>query len=272
MNGKPFKRKFYDEMLEWKNSSGKTSALMIDGARRIGKSTIAEVFAKNEYDDYLIIDFAIASEEIKENFNNIGKMNVFFRNLFLFSGKELKTENSVIIFDEVQMFPKAREAIKYLIKDGRYIYIETGSLISIKKKSQQILIPSEEDKRQMFPMDFEEFLYANGVGDVAIAAMKDSFTNGQSLSDAMHNKILDLFKKYLLVGGLFNSSHTFVMLLSFPIKALYTPIPNNLTSKGSDLALLSEQIRIIGISFPLSFVASSLILSNFSKINLSIVS
>ena len=121
-----FKRKFYDEMLDWKNTSAGSSALMIDGARRIGKSTIAETFAKNEYHDYLIIDFVTASKEIKENFDNIGKLDTFFRNLFIFTGKELKSNNSVIIFDEVQKFPKAREAIKYLVKDGRYHYIETG--------------------------------------------------------------------------------------------------------------------------------------------------
>lgn len=209
MNGKPFKRKFYDEMLEWKNSSGKTSALMIDGARRIGKSTIAEVFAKNEYDDYLIIDFAIASEEIKENFNNIGNMNVFFRNLFLFSGKELKTENSVIIFDEVQMFPKAREAIKYLIKDGRYSYIETGSLISIKKKSQAILIPSEEDKRQMFPMDFEEFLWA--IGDTVTAPyIRECFDKRVPVGDKVHRTIMQTFRTYFAVGGMPQAVSAFV--------------------------------------------------------------
>ena len=121
-------------MLDWKQTSQGSSALMIDGARRVGKSTIAEVFAKKEYDDYLIIDFVTASEEIKDNFKNIGSLDIFFRNMFLFSNKELKSRNSVIIFDEVQKFPKAREAIKYLVKDGRFHYIETGSLISIKIK------------------------------------------------------------------------------------------------------------------------------------------
>lgn len=118
MKLKLFKRKFYDEMLDWKNNFSSESALMIDGARRVGKSTIAENFAKNEYDDYLLIDFVTASKDIKDNFENIGNLDVFFRNLFLFCGKELKSKDSVIIFDEVQKFPKARESIKYLVKDG----------------------------------------------------------------------------------------------------------------------------------------------------------
>lgn len=125
----------------------------------------------------------------------------FFRNLFLFSGKELKTENSVIIFDEVQMFPKAREAIKYLIKDGRYSYIETGSLISIKKKSQAILIPSEEDKRQMFPMDFEEFLWA--IGDTVTAPyIRECFDKCVPVGDKVHRTIMQTFRTYFAVGGM----------------------------------------------------------------------
>lgn len=196
-----FRRKFYDEMLEWKNTSARTSALMIDGARRIGKSTIAETFAKNEYDDYLIIDFITASKDIKDNFDNIGNLDEFFRNLFVFSGKELKTSNSVIIFDEVQKFPKAREAIKYLVKDGRFSYIETGSLISIKKKSQEIVIPSEEDKRKMYPMDFEEFLWATG-DTVTASFIKDCFEKRKPVGDKIHRKIMKTFRTYFAVGGM----------------------------------------------------------------------
>lgn len=196
-----FKRKFYTDMLDWKNTSAGSSALMIDGARRIGKSTIAETFAKNEYDDYLIIDFITASKEIKENFDNIGNLDTFFRNLFIFTGKELKSDNSVIIFDEVQKFPKAREAIKYLVKDGRYHYIETGSLISIKKKSQEIVIPSEEDKRKMYPMDFEEFLWA--IGDTVTAPfIKECFEKRLPVGDKIHRKIMTTFRTYFAVGGM----------------------------------------------------------------------
>lgn len=204
-----FKRKFYEEMLEWKQNSAKSSALMIDGARRVGKSTIAETFAKNEYDDYLIIDFVTASKDIKDNFENIGNLNTFFRNLFLFAGKELKSENSVIIFDEVQKFPKAREAIKYLVQDGRYSYIETGSLISIKKKSQEILIPSEEDKRKMFPIDFEEFLWANG-DTVTFPFIKECFEKRIAVGEQLHRKFMKLFRTYLAVGGMPQAVSAFV--------------------------------------------------------------
>lgn len=201
MKTQPFKRKFYDEMLEWKNTSAGTSALMIDGARRIGKSTIAESFAKNEYDDYLFIDFVNASKEIKDNFDNIGNMDVFFRNLFVFVGKSLKSKNSVIIFDEVQKFPRAREAIKYLVKDGRYHYIETGSLISIKKKSHEIVIPSEEDKRKMYPMDFEEFLWATG-DTVTAPYIKECFEKRIPVGEKIHRKFMTSFRTYFAVGGM----------------------------------------------------------------------
>lgn len=174
---------------------------MIDGARRVGKSTIAEVFAKKEYDDYLIIDFVTASEEIKDNFKNIGSLDIFFRNMFLFSNKELKSRNSVIIFDEVQKFPKAREAIKYLVKDGRFHYIETGSLISIKNKSNDILIPSEEDKRKMYPMDFEEFLWAIG-DNLTGGYIKDCFEKRIPVGDKLHRKIMETFLSYFSVGGM----------------------------------------------------------------------
>ncbi|MBQ0051901.1 MAG: ATP-binding protein [Treponema sp.] len=196
-----FKRKFYEEMLDWKNTSNGSSALMIDGARRIGKSTLAETFAQNEYDDYLIIDFAIASKEVKDNFENIGKLDVFFRNLFLFTGKELKPGRCVIIFDEVQKFPLARQSIKYLVKDGRYDYIETGSLISIKKKSQEILIPSEEDKRKMYPMDFEEFLWATG-DKVTSSFIKECFEKRQPVGEQLHRKFMNTFRTYFAVGGM----------------------------------------------------------------------
>ena len=182
---------------------------MIDGARRIGKSTIAETFAKNEYDDYLIIDFVTASKEIKENFDNIGKLDTFFRNLFIFTGKELKSNNSVIIFDEVQKFPKAREAIKYLVKDGRYHYIETGSLISIKKKSQEIVIPSEEDKRKMYPMDFEEFLWATG-DTVTAPFIRECYEKRIPVGDKIHRKIMTTFRTYFAVGGMPQAVSAFV--------------------------------------------------------------
>ena len=140
-----FKRKLYQKLLKWKEISAGSSALLIEGARRIGKSTIVEEFAKTEYDDYMLLDFARESTDIKDNFiNNINDLDTFFRNLFLLKGRSLHGKNCVIIFDKVQLFPWARQAIKYLVQDGRYEYIETGSLISIHKNVQNILIPSEE--------------------------------------------------------------------------------------------------------------------------------
>ena len=156
-----FKRKVYAKLIEWKALAAGTSAVLLEGARRIGKSTIVEEFAKKEYDDYMILDFARENQDVKNNFvENMNDLDTFFRNLFLLKGKSLKGKNCVIIFDEVQLFPQARQAIKYLVADGRYEYIETGSLISIRKNVKDILIPSEEYRIKMYPMDFEEYLWA----------------------------------------------------------------------------------------------------------------
>ena len=197
-----FKRKIYDKLLDWKRESNGRTAILIEGARRVGKSTIAEEFAQNEYDDYILLDFSLESKAIRRNFEeNISDPNAFFRNLFLIKGKELPVRRSVIILDEVQLCPIARQAIKHLVADGRYDYIETGSLISIKKNVQDILIPSEEEKLKMFPMDFEEFLWAKG-NTVAMQAIRDSFENRKPLGDAIHRKIMTLFREYMAVGGM----------------------------------------------------------------------
>lgn len=169
-----FKRKIYDDILSWKREANGASALLIEGARRIGKSTIVQEFAKNEYKDFILIDFYIAGNDIKNNFDNIGDLNTFFRNLFILVGKTLPEREGLIIFDEVQFFSKARQAIKHLVKDGRFDYIETGSLISIRKNVKDILIPSEEEIIKMFPMDFEEFLWANG-NNIYADAIRDAF-------------------------------------------------------------------------------------------------
>jgi predicted AAA+ superfamily ATPase len=196
------KRKIYDQMLDWKKLSEGSSALLIEGARRIGKSTVAIEFAKNEYEDYLILDFAQEPKEVRQNFEeNIGDLDMFFRNLFLLKGRALPEKRSVIIMDEVQLFPTARQAIKYLIADGRYDYIETGSLISIKKNVHDILIPSEEYKLKMYPMDFEEFLWAQG-NTITAPAIRDAFESRKSLGSSIHRKIMKDFRTYVVVGGM----------------------------------------------------------------------
>lgn len=197
-----FKRKIYEKMRFWKETSEGNSALLIEGARRIGKSTVVKKFAEEEYDDYMILDFAKENQDVRNNFlNNIGDLDSFFRNLFLLKGKSLDGERCVIIFDEVQLFPYARQAIKYLIEDGRYDYIETGSLISIKKNIKDILIPSEEHRIKMFPMDFEEFLWANN-DKFTMEVIKDCFRNRKPLGDAQHRKVMQIFRTYMAVGGM----------------------------------------------------------------------
>ena len=189
-----FKRKVYDKLKQWRSISCGKSAVLIEGARRIGKSTIVEEFAKNEYDDYMILDFAKEGRDIKNNFaENMDNLDVFFRNLFLLKGRSLKGSHCVIIFDEVQLFPLARQAIKYLVADGRYDYMETGSLISIRKNVRDILIPSEEYRIRMFPMDFEEYLWAVG-DDITADVIRDAFTTRKPLGDAIHRKIMNVFR------------------------------------------------------------------------------
>lgn len=196
-----FKRKIYDELLQWKRTNDGRTAVLIQGARRVGKSTIAEEFAANEYETYILVDFAACSTEIRELFNDLSDLNRIFMRLQLEYGVELKERKSAIIFDEVQLAPKARQAIKYLVKDGRYDYIETGSLISIRKNVKDILIPSEEVKLHMYPMDYEEFKWA--LGDTAtIKLLRSCFQNRTSLGDATNRKLMRDFRLYMLVGGM----------------------------------------------------------------------
>ncbi|HIS40119.1 MAG TPA: ATP-binding protein [Candidatus Aphodovivens avistercoris] len=210
-----FKRKAYASLVEWKRVSNGATAALIEGARRVGKSTVAEAFAQAEYDDYLLLDFSKESKDVKRNFEeNIGDMDAFFRNLFLLKGKSLAKGVSVIIFDEVQLFPLARQAIKQLVKDGRYHYIETGSLISIKQNTADILIPSEEHRIKMYPMDFEEFLWSKG-DEVTADAIREAFDSKAPLGEGVHRAIMKSFREYLAVGGMpqaveaFRSGKTF---------------------------------------------------------------
>ena len=204
-----FKRKIYDKFLEWKkNSDGKT-ALLVEGARRIGKSTIVEEFAKNEYESYILIDFTKASKEVLNLFDDISDLNYIFLRLQLIYHKELQERKSLIIFDEVQFCPKARQAIKHLVADHRYDYMETGSLISIRKNVKDILIPSEERQVQMYPMDFEEFKWALG-DTVTIKLLRESFEKYQPLGDDLNRRMMRDFRLYMLVGGMPKAVSTYI--------------------------------------------------------------
>ena len=196
-----FKRKIYDKLLAWKAESAGKTALLIEGARRVGKSTVVEEFAKNEYDSYILIDFFLASPETKALFDDLSDLNYLFLQLQLQYHISLVERHSLIIFDEVQLCPKARSAIKALIKDGRYDYIETGSLISIRKNVKDILIPSEERKITMFPMDYEEFKWALG-DTVTIPLLQQLFTERKAAGQASHRLLMRDYRLYMLIGGM----------------------------------------------------------------------
>ena len=209
-----FKRKIYSKMLEWKQESDGRTALLIEGARRIGKSTVVEAFAKNEYESYIMIDFAKASKQIRNLFEDVSDLNYLFLQLQLQYKVDLHERKSVIIFDEVQLCPMARQAIKALVEDHRYDYIETGSLISIKKNVKDILIPSEERKISMYPMDYEEFLWAVG-DETTFSLLKKCFEMNQGLGDAMNRKQLRQFRLYMLVGGMPQAIATYIETNNF---------------------------------------------------------
>lgn len=197
-----FKRKIYSKMLDWKNNWANERALLIQGARRIGKSTIVEEFGKKEYKSYILINFQSDLAKVKSLFeNDISDLDSFFRKLSLLYGTSLYPNDSLIIFDEIQLFPLARQSIKQLVKDGRYHYIETGSLISLKQNVKDILIPSEERSMEMYPLDFEEFLWAMG-RDNAIDLLKDSFDHIKPLGETVHREMMELYRTYLVVGGM----------------------------------------------------------------------
>lgn len=196
-----FRRKIYDKLLEWKTESDGRTALLIEGARRVGKSTVVEEFAKNEYESYILIDFSRASKAVKELFEDISDLDYLFLQLQLQYKVDLHERSSLIIFDEVQQCPLARQAIKALVADHRYDYVETGSLISIKRNVKDILIPSEERKISMYPMDHEEFLLA--VGDLTtIPLLKKVFDSGKPVGVQIHRKLMRDFRLYMLVGGM----------------------------------------------------------------------
>ena len=201
METKVFRRKLYDKMLQWKAERGGSTALLIKGARRVGKSTLAETFAKNEYDSYLFIDFTEVSQDIRDLFNDISDLDSLFLQLQFKFHTRLYPKKSVIVLDEVQNCPMARQAIRKLVKDGRYDYIETGSLMSIRKNVQNIRIPSEETRITLYSMDYEEFRWALG-DEVTIPLLNDAFEMRKGLGDAVTRQLLRDFRLYMLVGGM----------------------------------------------------------------------
>lgn len=204
-----YKRKIYDQLLHWKNTSNGKTAVLIEGPRRVGKSTVVEEFAKNEYESYIIVDFYRASSAIKQLFDDLSDLNYIFLQLQLTYQTSLQDRNSCIVFDEVQLCPKARQAIKALVKDGRYDYIETGSLISIHKNVKDILIPSEERKLHMYPMDYEEFRWALE-DTISVTMLKQFYDAKRPLGQAANRKMLRDFRLYMLVGGMPQSVESYI--------------------------------------------------------------
>ena len=207
--GRTFNRKTYQQLLEWKRLQNGRTAILVEGARRVGKSTIVESFAKREYESYILIDFNEVDREVMDLWNNLTDLDMLFLRLQQYYDVQLHTRKSAIIFDEVQNCPRARQAIKYLVKDGRYDYIETGSLISLKKNTQNITIPSEESRITMFPMDYEEFRWA--LGDIAtIPLQKQQYDARMSIGDGVTRKQMRDFRLYMLVGGMPQAVNTYL--------------------------------------------------------------
>ena len=209
-----FKRKIYNRMKEWKEVANGRSALLIRGARRVGKSTVVEEFAKNEYESYILIDFVKAPSEVIELFDDISDLDFLFLRLQAIFDVNLVERRSAIIFDEVQKCPKARQAIKYLVKDGRYDYIETGSLLSIRRNVKNIVIPSEETRIDMCPMDFEEFLWACEM-EVKAKTLKQLWEYKKPLGDATHRDMMKVFRLYMLIGGMPQAVYTYLNTNNF---------------------------------------------------------
>ena len=209
------RRKLYDRLKTWKEQSRGESALMIDGARRVGKSYLVEEFAKREYKSYILIDFNRVSEEVKGLFDQyLDHLDMFFLYLSNYAQTPLYERESLIIFDEVQLYPRARAAIKYLVADRRYDYIETGSLVSIKRNVADIVIPSEEEQVKLYPIDFEEFLWAMG-NEMLMPFIRDCFETKRPLGQVMHRQAMDYFRQYMIVGGMPQAVAKYVETKSF---------------------------------------------------------
>ncbi len=235
-----FRRKIYDELLSWKKRKAGRYALMIEGARRVGKSTIIEKFVKDQYKSHIILRFERVGENIKGLFKDLDDLDRFFLYLQQYTGVDLHERDSAIVFDEVQLFPLARQAIKTLVEDGRYDYYETGSLISIKRNVKDILIPSEEDTMLMHPMDFEEYLWARG-DDRTMPFIRKAFEEKRPLGEKMHERIMEMYRTYMLVGGMpqaiqslvDDNSFTSVEEVKRSILDLYQKDASKLDGRGS---------------------------------------
>lgn len=196
------KRKLYERLLHWKNTSGGSTAVLLEGARRVGKSYIARTFGEQEYESSLLIDFSNASRQVLDMFEqDASDLDTFFMKLSVFYGVRLHQRNSLIIFDEVQMYPRARQLVKHLVADGRYDYLETGSLITLKQNVENIVLPSEEEHMCMYPLDFEEFLWAMG-DEMTFPYIQECFDRRKPVGEAIHRKTMNLFRQYMLVGGM----------------------------------------------------------------------
>lgn len=195
-----FKRKAFEKLKYWKEKKAPKYSVLLEGARRVGKSTIAEEFAKQEYRSYIKVDFANVKRNVLDAFDDISDLDVFFLRLQTATGITLFKRESVIIFDEIQLQPKVRQAIKYLVADGRYDYIETGSLISIKKNVKDIVLPSEEIKIPIYPMDYEEFMWA--IGNDTYSVLRELYIHGKPVGNSLNRKLMRDFRMYMAVGGM----------------------------------------------------------------------
>ena len=240
------KRKIYDELVKWKNESNGKTALLIEGARRVGKSYIAKEFAEKNYKSYILIDFAFASDKVKNLFTDYSdNLETLFMYLQEYYNVKLYERETLFVFDEVQFCPKARSLIKYLVADGRYDYIETGSLISIHKNVKDILIPSEETSITMHPMDFEEFLWAMG-NETLMNFIKECYKNKKPL-DLLHRKAMDYYKQYLIVGGMPQVVLEYINTKDFSAadkvkRTLLNLYRNDIRKHAEDISLKVEQI------------------------------
>ena len=285
------KRKLYEKLVEWKQKSQGRSAVLIQGARRVGKSYIAEQFAKNEYDSYILIDFNRAGQQVRDIFlYDIEDLDSFFLKLTTLYNTKLTERQSLIIFDEVQLFPRARSVIKYLVADGRYDYLETGSLISIRENVKDILIPSEEEQINMYPMDLEEFLWAMG-NETMMQLIRDCYVKKAPMGQALHRKAMDYFRQYLIVGGMPQAVEEYVKTKNFEavdavkrmilhlyrddiqkhakgyhvkVKAIFDEIPSQLKNQKRHfkLSALKSGARFSEYQEPLFWLEDAMIVNN----------